>query len=240
VEFYILLPPGDEPGIVHAAAPSTRASVLELGAGTGRIAQALAELGHPVAAVDESPEMLARIQRAETVCARIQGLVLRRQFDVVLLASFLINTPDEHDCGAFLKTCARHVSDNGCVIIQQHPPSWFDSVTETEHESGGITFRLKNLSRPAPGLLSAIAEYQLGHRIWTHSFTTARLDEPTLQAALISAGLTLERYLTDDRQWLRAVPAACPKGGQLRSVAVNQGHMNRHRTCDRPSNGPGR
>jgi SAM-dependent methyltransferase len=207
VEFYALLPPGREPEIVHAAAPSARASVLELGAGTGRIADALAGLGHPVVAVDESPEMLAHIRNAETVCSQIQGLALGRQFNVVLLASFLINAPGEPIRAAFLETCARHVSGHGCVIIQQHPPGWFTTITETEHESGGITFRLRNLSRPRPGLLSATAEYQAGDRTWRHSFTTARLDEPALRKALTTAGLVLDRYLTDDRQWLRAVRA---------------------------------
>jgi 2-polyprenyl-3-methyl-5-hydroxy-6-metoxy-1,4-benzoquinol methylase len=99
--------------MVNAAAPSAQASVLDLGAGTGRIADALAELGHPVVAVDESPDMLACVQTAETVCARIQNLVLGRQFEVVLLASYLINTPDEPTRTAFLATCARHVGEHG-------------------------------------------------------------------------------------------------------------------------------
>ena len=206
VEFYALLSPGDEPGIVHAAAPSPHASVLELGAGTGRVTRALAELGHPIVAVDESPEMLAHIRGAETVCARIEDLALGRRFDVVLLASHLINAPDEPTRTAFLETCARHVSGRGCVIIQQHAPGWFASATETESQFDGITFRLRNLSRPAPGLLSATVEYQASDRIWTQSFTTAMLDDAALRAALASAGLALDRYLTDDRQWLRAVP----------------------------------
>lgn len=206
VEFYALLPPGHEPEIVHAAVPSEGASILELGAGTGRIADILAALGHPVVAVDESAEMLARIRTAETVCAPVQGLALGRTFDVVLLASFLINTPDEPLRAAFLQTCARHVAARGCVIIQQHPPGWFTAVTQTQHETAGITFRLTNLSRPGPGLVSATAEYQDGERVWTHTFTAARLDEPVLTAAFRAAGLILDRYLTDDRQWLRAVP----------------------------------
>lgn len=207
VEFYALLPPGQEPEIVHAAAPSTRASVLELGAGTGRIADALVELGHPVVAVDESPEMLAHVRRAETACAQIESLALGRRFDVVLLASHMINAPEESIRRTFLETCARHVSDEGCVIIQQHPPGWFTSIAESEDEAGGIAFRLRRLSRPAPGLVSATAEYQAGDRVWTHSFTAARLDEPALHAALGDAALAFDRYLTDDHQWLRAVPA---------------------------------
>jgi SAM-dependent methyltransferase len=207
VEFYALLSPGREPQIVHAAAPSADASVLDLGAGTGRIADALAGLGHPVVAVDESPEMLAHIQAAERVCVQIQDLALGRRFGVVLLASFLINTPDEPTRGAFLSTCARHVGDHGCVVIQQHPPGWFATIRQTEDQSGEITFRLTNLHRPGPGLVSATAEYQAGERVWTHSFTTAQLDEAALRAALAATGLVLDRYLTDDCQWLRAVPA---------------------------------
>ena len=63
VELYALLPPMGEPEIVHHAIPAG-ASVLELGAGAGRVTHRLVELGHPVVAVDESPDMLARIRGA--------------------------------------------------------------------------------------------------------------------------------------------------------------------------------
>jgi len=63
-----------------------------VGCGTGRITHPLVALGHPVVAVDESPEMLAHVRDAEKVCARIEHLALGRRFDVVLLASHLINT----------------------------------------------------------------------------------------------------------------------------------------------------
>jgi SAM-dependent methyltransferase len=207
VYFYALAPPGPEPAIVHASAGSAHASVLELGAGTGRIADVLAGMGHDVVAVDESPEMLARIRWAEPVCARIQDLELGRKFDLVLLASFLVNVPKEAIRSALLASCARHASPAGCVLIQQHPPAWFDTVTATERERAGITYRLCDVSRPAPGLLSATAEYEVGGQIWTHAFTTMRLDDEQLRAALGSAGLVLDRYLTDDKQWIRAIPA---------------------------------
>jgi hypothetical protein len=35
-----------------------------------------------------------------------------------------------------------------------------------------------------------------------------RLDEAELAAALGAAGLRLDRYLTEDRSWFRAVPVA--------------------------------
>ncbi len=56
VELYARLAAGDEPSIVHGAIPAG-ATVLDLGSGAGRIAHALIALGHPVVAVDNSPEM---------------------------------------------------------------------------------------------------------------------------------------------------------------------------------------
>jgi phage gp36-like protein len=50
------------------------------------------------------------------------------------------------------------------------------------------------------------ALYVDGSRCWTQTFTETRLDETALAAALADAGLRLDRYLTEDHAWLRAVP----------------------------------
>jgi hypothetical protein len=63
------------------------------------------------------------------------------------------------------------------------------------------------VSHPAPNLVSATMEYVAGDQRWTQTFTATRLDETELAAALAEAGLRLDRYLTDDRRWFRAVPA---------------------------------
>jgi SAM-dependent methyltransferase len=234
VELYALLPPMGEPEVVHAAIPAG-ASILELGAGAGRMTHRLVELGHPVVAVDESPEMLAHIReaaagtpaearsvgtvstptqalpagvRVETVRARIQELDLGRRFDAVLLASFLVNTPDDGLRRRFLLACRDHAGEGGCVLVQRHAPGWFDEATEGERTSGGVTFRLRDLRRPGPGLLAATAEYQVGERVWTHAFTARRLDDGELAAALAEAGLAVDAYLTGDGSWVRAVPAS--------------------------------
>ena len=196
-----------EPAVVHAAVPAG-AGILELGAGAGRVTHRLLELGHPVVAVDESAEMLARVRGAETVRASIQQLHLGRRFEVVLLASFLVNTPDRELRGRFLTACREHVRDDGCVLVQRHEPRWFDEAAEGERTSDGITFRLRDLARPGPGLLSATAEYQVGERVWTQWFTAERLDDRQLAAALGEAGLTVDAYLTGDGSWVRAVPAS--------------------------------
>jgi len=196
-----------EPAIVHAVIPAG-AAILELGAGAGRVTHRLLELGHPVVAVDESAEMLARIRGAETVPARIQELRLGRRFDVVLLASFLANTPDREQRRRFLTACREHVRDDGCVLVERHEPRWFDEAAEGERTGGGITFRLRDLTRPGPGLLSATVEYQVGEQIWTQSFTAERLDDQQLAAALGEVGLAVDAYLTADGSWVRAVPAS--------------------------------
>jgi SAM-dependent methyltransferase len=210
VDFYALMPDFGEPAIVHEAA-GEGASILELGCGAGRVTHPLIELGHQVVAVDESPEMLSHVHGAETVCARIQDLSLGRRFAAVLLASHLINADDETG-GVFLDACRRHVADDGCVIIQQHSPEWFAAAKDGQVTRDGVVYRLRDVSRPAPNLVSATVEYVVGERCWTQTFTTKRLDEDELAAALAAAGLCLDRYLTEDRSWLRAVPVTGPGG----------------------------
>jgi SAM-dependent methyltransferase len=206
VDFYSRLTAMGEPEIVHGAIPPG-SSILELGCGAGRITHPLIALGHPVVAVDESPEMLAHVRGAETVRARIQDLALGRRFGVVLLASHLISTDDDAERTALLAACRNHVADDGCVIIQQQAPGWFASAADAEYIRDGIIFRVRNVSRPAPDLVSAVMEYADGDRVWTHAFTARRLDDAGLSATLTEAGLRLDRYLTDDQAWLRAVPA---------------------------------
>ncbi len=206
VDLYAQLPDFGEPAIVHEAV-GPGASILELGCGTGRITNPLVALGHPVVAVDESPEMLAHVRGAQTVCARIEELSLGRRFDAVLLASHLINAPDEPIRNAFLAACRDHVAADGCVIVQQHPPDWFASAREAEDVRDGMVFRLRDVSRPAPNLVSATVEYEVGDQRWTQTFTTMVLNDSELESALADAGLRLDRYLTEDHSWFRAVPS---------------------------------
>jgi hypothetical protein len=168
----------------------------------------LVELGHPVVAVDESAEMLAHVRGAETVQARIQDLALGRRLDAVLLASHLVNTPNRDLRAGFLRACRDHVRDVGHVLVQRHPPAFIDEAAEGEQTTGGVTFRLRDLDRPGPGVLAATAEYQVGERVWTQRFTTERLDDDALAAALAGAGLAVDAYLTGDGSWVRAVPSA--------------------------------
>ena len=207
VDFYALLPPMGEPEVVHAAAPEG-ASILELGCGTARILRPLADLGHPVLGVDESPAMLAHAAGLPTACSRIETLRLDRTFDVVLLASTMLNT-DRAQRHAFLATCRRHVDPFGVVVVQQTPPGWFDTVTPSEREHDGIRLVVSSVRRDEPRL-DVVVEYHVGDRTWTHAFDCYRIGGQELAADLASAGLRFGQWLTDDHGWFAAHPVPTP------------------------------
>jgi len=203
VELYAVLPPAGEAEVINGALPGPPATVLELGCGTGRILHGLAALGHEVTGVDQSPEMLAHLRDVPGVCAPIETADLGRTFDAVVLASYLINTPDDAQRAAFLATARRHARAGGVVLLQWHPPEWFDTVQETRVERDDIDFHLHELDRDG-ALLHAAVTYRAAGQSWRHAFTTRRLDTADLQAALAAAGLRPARWLTPDRAWAAA------------------------------------
>ena len=205
VELYALLPAGEEPAIVHRAVPAG-ATILELGCGAGRILRPLAELGHPVLGVDESPAMLAHLAGLPGVCSPIETLRLDRTFDAVLLASQMLNT-EPTQRRAFLTACRRHVDPSGTVVVQQAAPSWFDTVAPSEREDPGIRWVISSVRRSEPRL-DVLIEYHVGERTWTHAFDCYRIGGQELAADLAAARLRFGRWLTDDHAWFTARPAA--------------------------------
>ena len=134
--------------MIHKAIPAG-ATVLELGAGTGRVTRPLLAPGHPVVAVDVSAGMLARIDGARTICARIEDLRLDAEFDAVLLMSYLISYGPR---GEFLRTCHRHVTRAGLVIPQREAPEFHDTAGPGH---GRMTVSISACATsPAPGRMS--------------------------------------------------------------------------------------
>jgi SAM-dependent methyltransferase len=202
VDFYALLPAFGEPEIVHAAIPAG-ASILELGCGTGRLLRPLAALGHPVLGADDSADMLAHVPDLPTVRSSIETLRLDRTFDVVMLASNMINA-DPVTRQAFLATVRDHLSDGGAAVFQQEPPSRFQAQEPPERtEAGGIRILLRS-PRWEPPRFSATVEYQVGDRVWTHSFTSYQVSEQELASDLASAGLVFGEWLTGNQVWFTA------------------------------------
>jgi SAM-dependent methyltransferase len=208
VDFYALLSSFGEAEIVHSAVPGG-ASILELGCGTGRILRPLADLGHPVLGVDDSPAMLAHVPDLPTVCSAIEELRLDRTFDAVLLASTMINV-DPSLRGRFLATCRAHLGPGGMAVFQQNEPSWFadvDRLPRVREAPGGIRRIVRSARREPPRLFIEV-EYQVGERVWTHSWCAYEISERDLADDLASAGLRFGRWLTDDHAWFTATSAA--------------------------------
>ena len=188
VEVYLRLPSRGEGELVAAALPPP-ASLLELGCGTGRVTQQLVARGYSVVAVDESPEMLAHVRDAETVCARIEELDLGRRFDAVLLLSNLL-TVEAEQRRAFLEACARH---GDLLVVETLPLAWQPPESES-----------LRVDRSEDGVVHGEVFYDGGG---SHAFAMRVFaDEAELAGAL--GKWRLDRWLDRDRGWFTAVRAA--------------------------------
>jgi SAM-dependent methyltransferase len=204
VELYARLPVGDEPDIIEAAVPAG-ARVLELGSGVGRITHPLLERGFAVTAVDESAEMLDRISGARTIRSPIEDLDLGETFDVVMLASFLVHSGDVEVRRGLLRTCARHVAEDGCVLIQREGENYHTNLPRERVDPTGFTVRMLSAEPVGDGVNSVHAEYVFPDATWTQRFLSRPLTKAQFEDALAAEGLRVDRYLTEDGVWVRAV-----------------------------------
>ncbi|SDC26440.1 Methyltransferase domain-containing protein [Streptomyces prasinopilosus] len=207
VELYARLPVGDEPDVIAAAVPAG-ARVLELGSGVGRVTHALLERGFTVTAVDESAEMLERVRGARTVCTPIEELRLDETFDVVLLASFLVHAGDAEVRRGLLRTCVRHLAEGGCVLIQREGEEYHTNVPRERVDPAGFTVRIVSTEPVGDGVDAVHAEYVFPDAVWTQTFRSRPLTKEQFEEALEEEGLRVDRYLTQDGMWVRAVAAA--------------------------------
>jgi SAM-dependent methyltransferase len=203
---YKILRPAGEPELIDSVVPSG-AAILDLGCGTGRVTNALAELGRTVVAVDFDERMLEHVRGAETVLSRIEDLALGRVFGGVVLMSNLVNVDDEERRSALLATCRRHVARDGVVLIQRYDPRSGLDDAPSETTMAGVTMRTSDLRRDGHWFSYTI-EYEAGEQgRWGFRVERARiLDDEEMRTSLAQAGLRLDRWLDPRRRWLAAVP----------------------------------
>ena len=135
----------------------------------------------------------------------IETLVLGILYPVVLLASNLIDAPEQIVRSKFLATCRRHVLEEGAVVLQRYRPRPRGMGTR---RVGGPGSRCRSIARfeRQGDHFSASIEYRRADRSWAHGFSAAILDDETLRAELAHAGLRLERILDPEGTWILATP----------------------------------
>lgn len=204
VAVYLAMPAHDARDLVADQAP-LGGSVLDLGCGVGRLANALAADGLAVTGVDHHRGMLAHLSPAVAVVhADIVGLELGRVFDVVLLASHLVNHPTL--APSFLTSCRRHVASDGAVLIERFHPDLLDDLDARHGEVDGVGVR-HEVHHRASNRFTASAHYTIGGRTWTQRYDAALLDDDAVARLLRDVGLHLVTWLDDDARWLLARPA---------------------------------
>jgi SAM-dependent methyltransferase len=146
-----------------ALAARTGGPILEIAAGSGRVAVPLAEAGYDVTAVDFDPAMLARAAKAaaaagagvgarlERVEADLVGLKLPggAQFRLAILALNSILLLDTRDAQvAAFETLARHLLPGGIVVVDV----WLPSADELARYDGRLGLEYVRID-PETGLL---------------------------------------------------------------------------------------
>ncbi|MEU7580567.1 class I SAM-dependent methyltransferase [Streptomyces sp. NPDC041068] len=209
VDLYTRLSVGDEPDVVAGAVPAG-SHILELGSGAGRVTRPLLERGFRVTAVDESAEMLAKVAELDggvrTVRSTIEGLDLDEKFSVVMLASFLVHHGDDAVRRGILRACRKHVTDDGCVLIQREGEDYHTNLPRERVDPGGYTVRILSAEPVGDGVNRIHAEYVFPDAVWTQKFLARPFTKEEFEEALAEAGLKVDKYLTDDGTWVRAVP----------------------------------
>lgn len=190
-----------EPELIHVViAPG--ASILDLGCGTGRVAGPLVVLGHRVTGVDNGPAMIASLPPGvEGIVGDARTIRLGRRFGAVLLASHLVNDPE--DGAAFAATAAAHLEPTGVVVGETYPPGWDPSVSVGRETRMGDA-RIETVRASVVGdLLEADVRYGVDDLVWQQTFRARLLGEAGLRDLLAGAGLTFERWL-DRPGWFLA------------------------------------
>jgi len=205
VELYRKLPYLGELEDYRALFP-VDAQVLELGCGAGRLTRRLLQWGTRVAAVDNCPEMLAAVpEGASRVLSDIESLNLDRRFDVVLLASCLINHPASDIRYAFVATARRHLGKRGCLLLERHDPARLRGMQPGPIGPLGDMAMSVEAARRTGDVVEMTLRYEIAGNIWRHSFAVAALDKAEIEALLSQSGLGSFVWSGTRNRWLSAV-----------------------------------
>ncbi|MFG3495402.1 class I SAM-dependent methyltransferase [Streptomyces sp. NPDC047928] len=140
----LLYPFTDLPSAVARVASVIQppAKIVDFGAGSGRLALALAERGYAVDAVDISPSMLDQLRvRDEKALVRrhvadIATVDVGDGFDLCAITnSTLFMLPSQEAQRAALGRAAAHLRDGGHLLLEVYEPSFFHRLEQAHTQS---------------------------------------------------------------------------------------------------------
>ncbi|GAC1478251.1 MAG: hypothetical protein PVSMB9_00530 [Candidatus Dormibacteria bacterium] len=155
--------------------------MLYLGIGAGRLAAPLSAAGVQLIGVDSHPLMLQHLARrlplAELIRSRIEGLDLKRRFDLVMVPSNILYTVGR------LRGAAAQLAPGGRLAFELANPHWLEA-------GGGEGVRVLRMDGNE-ALLEI--DYRVGERAWTQVADVGLVWPEEVDRWLPSAGLRLER-----------------------------------------------
>lgn len=149
--------------------------------GAGRIVQALVDLA--IAVADVRQVVVEPDGPLDELDATDLGLV----FDVVVLGSHLVNTPDPDRRRSWLELGARHLAPGGRLLLEHHPLDWAETAEPTR-PTPGASLGMVDVRRHPP-FVSAVSVHDIRGRIVRQPFTARVLSEAELDATLGAAAL---------------------------------------------------
>ena len=212
----------EDPGdldLYLALAARAGGPVLEIAAGSGRVAVPLAEAGYEVTAVDIDVAMLARLakaaaesgpgvpERIDPVAADLVGLKLRRgaRFRLAILALnsiLLLNTREAQV--AAIETMARHLAPGGIAVVDV----WLPSADELARYDGRLGLEYARVDPDTGQLVTKI---------------TAAQHEPATGRVVLTAIYNEGEQGGATRRWIREDILRLLNADELRAIAESAG-----------------
>lgn len=181
-------------------------TVLELGAGEGRVSAALAERGHAVTAVERSPDMLAALEArgagVRVVLGDMRTVRLEQRFDRVLVPfNGIAHLHADEDLDALFDSARAHLSEEGALVLDSliPDPGLYEgggaSVPRLEHPRTGEVCRLEEHHRWDPPILTIRTELtaRLSGEVQVLELALRQRTPEELAAALEAHGWRIER-----------------------------------------------
>jgi SAM-dependent methyltransferase len=141
-----------EPVVDALAGYAGEGRALELAIGTGRIALPLAARGVPVAGIDDSPAMIARLREKpggaelEVALGDFSTTRVEGEFTVVYLVfNTIFNLVTQEAQVACFENAARHLASGGRFVVETHVPDLQrlppgETIVPFRVEPGGMSF----------------------------------------------------------------------------------------------------